>query len=140
MDNQNYNPYNPNQQMYGQPQQPYGQPYGQQPYMPQQPQVYGQPAYMQQPYGYNPANQPSKALGIVGMILGIVSIPLDFVYLIGFFTGVAGLIISIIARSKRSGGGMAIAGLILSIISLAIVAIVFFVALAAYGSLKRYFR
>jgi len=92
--------------------------YGQQPYGQQ---AYGQPAYGQQPYGYGYAAPPkNNAKAMWGMILGIVSIV--FCYL-GVLIGPAGIVLSVMGRKeiKRSNGaetgdGMAVAGLITSIV------------------------
>src|SRR5574344_1972684 len=74
--NQNYN--NPNNMYYG---QPYNQNY-------------------QQPYNnYN--NDTNKGLEIAGMIIGIVSIPLVFCYLLGLLTGILGLVLSLCSKPKN---------------------------------------
>ena len=102
------------QQPPGYGQQPAGQPaYGQQ--------AYGQPAYGQPAYGYGYAPPPrTNQKAMWGMILGIVSIVFCYV---GLLIGPAGIILSVLGRKdiKRSNGaqtgdGMAIAGLITSIV------------------------
>jgi hypothetical protein len=92
-------------------QQPYGQqPYGQQPYG-QQP--YGQQPYGQQPYGSY--GYPQPAAGTNG--LAIASLVL------AFFCSLAGLICGIIALNQirdrpQNGRGLAIAGIIISCLSI----------------------
>ncbi len=100
------------QQQPGYGQQPtYGQPdYGQQP-------AYGQPnPYATQGYSYAPQPGATSGLAIASLILGLA----------GFFTGgaagIAAIITGFMARSRirasgRSGGGMALAGIILGFVS-----------------------
>lgn len=67
----------------------------------QQP-AYGQPnAYGQQPaYGYAPAAPPSKVLGILSMVGGIVGV-VTVLFYIGILFGIAGVVLGFIARSKE---------------------------------------
>ncbi|HZC69385.1 MAG TPA: DUF4190 domain-containing protein [Jatrophihabitans sp.] len=124
---------------YGPPPPPYGnQPYGPGPYG-GQPSPYQYP-YMQQPgpygapppppyHGYTQPRSGSNGKAIAGLILGIASIVLC---VLSFFDGVLvvlGLIFSLIGmnETKRTGGagrGLAVAGLICSIIG-AVLATVF---------------
>ena len=110
------------------PPSPYGQPpYAQDPYaapgqmvpahpQAQAPALYGQHA----PYGYAPVPQQPQSNGIAvgGFVVGLISIFLPF--LLGLAAGVAGIIMSAngIGRAKRigTGKGLAVAGLVLSII------------------------
>lgn len=126
------------QPTYGQP--PYGQnpnnqqPYGQVPYGGQAP--YGQPMYQQPPV-------PGKGFGIAGMVLGIVS--LVFVclfYPVSFVLAIVGAVLSVISSSKAKAAGMkngmAVAGLVCSLVSLAfalIVVIIFAGEIAFLASL-----
>lgn len=79
----------------------------------------------------SPAVNPGKTLGIVGLILGIVG------FFIAFLAPIAGIIVSILGlnKSKKVGqkNGLALAGIIVSIIALIvnIIAVVAFVALFA---------
>lgn len=86
----------------------------------------GYPPY--QSYGYPypgmPGMQPQlpKGMAITGMVLGIVGLVLSFI-VIGGVMGIVGLIFSIIAlraagRGQGGGRGMAIAGLVTSIVSI----------------------
>ncbi len=107
------------------PQQPaYQQPVYQQPVyqQPQQP-VYQQPVYQQPVYQKAPS-VPGKGLGIASMVIGIVALAL------GICLGWVGVIASIVAiamggvglnKAKAVGAknGMAVAGLVCSIIALA---------------------
>ena len=62
---------------------------------------------------------PGKGLALTSMVLGILGIVLSFCLGFGVIFAIPGLIISIIGLVKKQGG-MAIAGLVLSIIALAI--------------------
>ena len=77
-----------------------------------------------------PAGNPGKTLGVVGLILGIVG------FVIAFLAPIAGLIVSILGlrKSKKVGkkNGLALAGIIVSIIAL-IVNIVALVVLINLG-------
>lgn len=90
------------------PQLPYGQPplYGQQPV--------GQPPYGQVPYGHVPYGQPRKTntLAIVSLVSAF------FVSLVAIITGHMAL--SQIKRTGEQGRGMAIAGLIIGYVSVAL--------------------
>ncbi|MGN0620499.1 MAG: DUF4190 domain-containing protein [Porcipelethomonas sp.] len=66
--------------------------------------------------------EPKKSvgLGVASMVLGILSIILSCCfYYLAFPCGLVGLILGAIGIKKNSGKGMAITGLVLSIISLA---------------------
>ena len=79
------------------------------------------------------ASNPGKGLGITGMVMGIVSLLCNTVCscmygsVLGFPLSIVGLILSIIAKKKSKAAGcsngMATAGLITSIISIAICAL-----------------
>ena len=67
-----------------------------------------------------PSKEPPKqnnVLAIVGMILGIISIPLGCCGWYSLFFGIAGLVCSILAR-KREKSGMSVAGIVCSIIGI----------------------
>jgi len=114
-------PYGQEPPQYGQQPPQYGQ---EPPQYGQQPPQYGQaPQYGQQPYGapppYGPGGPvgPSNTQGLVGMILGILSIPLACCPYLGFVLGVAGGVLGFLGRKKADAGlatnrGMALAGLI----------------------------
>jgi len=65
----------------------------------------------------------SKIWGIIALILGIFALILCWVPFLGLLLGITGLIISIVGIKKQSAKGIAIAGLVLSILTL-IVAII----------------
>lgn len=108
------------QPTYGQP--AYGQP------------AYGQPAYPQPPYGQQPAyGYPGAAPGPTNG-LAIVSLVLSLLGLFFGVTAIAGVICGHIARRQireghESGDGLALAGLIVGyiIIALGVLFIVFFI-------------
>jgi hypothetical protein len=105
---------------YGQP-APYGQPspYGQQqpyPYGQQPPYPYGQP-----PYGYPGQSAGTNGLAIASMVLGIL-----WLYWVG---SILALIFGYVARRQirerhQSGGGMAVAGIVLGWIGIATLVLV----------------
>lgn len=131
--NQGYGPQN---SPYGQPQgAPYGpqnNPYGQQPNNQYGPQnfyqngnPYGAP-YMQDPYQQQPPLEGSIGLSVASMVLGICAILCSCCfYPVAFLLALVGLILGAVAIKKGPAGkGMAITGLILSIISVAIAALI----------------
>jgi hypothetical protein len=84
--------------------------YGQQP-------AYGQP-------GYGAPQSGSNTLAIVGMILGILSIPMACCFYIGLLPGAAGIVLGVLGQKKAaelggSGKGMALAGLICGAVGVA---------------------
>ncbi len=76
-----------------------------------------------------PGKKPSSGLAIAGMVLGIIAILLSFLPIINnlsFFLAIVGLILSIVGLVKANKGtgagkGMAIAGIVLCVISFAAV-------------------
>jgi hypothetical protein len=115
------NPYEP----YQAPQQPYGQapsPYG------QAPSPYGQPP--QQPYGYTP---PRGTNG-----LAIASLVTSLVWVCGV-SSIAAIVCGHIARSQikrtgEQGAGMALAGLILGYLGVAVVVAYFVVVIVVLAN------
>lgn len=63
--------------------------------------------------------QPDNKLAVTSLVLGILAMFLGWVFIIGPLLAIAGLIFGIKARKKHQSEGMAIAGTILSGISLA---------------------
>lgn len=95
-----------------------------------------------------PVNDPGKVMGIIGMILGIAAILLSLsVFCCAYASplasaaGIAGVVLSIIAKKKSASAGikngMAGLGMILSIVGLAlgVVAAIAYAVLAAVGIL-----
>jgi hypothetical protein len=86
------------------------------------------PAYAPTGYapagGYTPApvSNPGKGLGVAAMILGIISLVLWCTVYVSIFTSIVGLILGAIGLKKSKdagmGNGMAVAGLVTSIIAL----------------------
>ncbi len=59
----------------------------------------------------------TSGLAIASMVLGIISIPLLFIYLIGLVFSIASIVLGIVAitkinKNKQKGKGMAIAGIV----------------------------
>lgn len=100
---------------------------------PQQPGYGAQPGYgyPQQPgYGYPPAEpQGGSGFGIASLILGIISILLFWLTILDLVPIILGIILGIVGRGRnRRGRGLALAGIITSVIALLIVIGVFAVA------------
>lgn len=114
---------------YGAPQYPsYPAQPGQPPMPPAQP-MYGAPnIYVQPaaPYPYVVAAPPEPGSGqaVTSLVLGIISIVFTFIPCFGFVaiaTGIIGLIMGILGRKSVSRHGMAVTGIVLSVISLGLV-------------------
>lgn len=123
MDNQQYpnnNQQAPQQPQYQAPQ--YNQP--QQPqYQPPQAPNYPQPPV----YPQGPVHQPGKGLAVGALVCGIVSLVLSWMGgLLGVVAGIVGIILSVQAKKQGFVGGMNTAGLVMSIIGLALGGILFF--------------
>lgn len=142
------NPYDQGQGQFGQPQQPPyppgASPGAGQPYPPPPPpgQGYAAPPGYGTPPGYGgpPQSQPNNVLGLLGMIFGIVGIPLSLCCgLFGLPFPVAAIVLGALGMRRVSEGratnrGMALAGVIcgaigvvLAIISVALGAASYFV-------------
>ena len=132
--NQQNNQYNQQNEQYN---QQYNQPqYNQQQYN----QQYNQQQY-NQPNNYNNYNnyapnqyqQPqdnSRGLAIASLVLGVVSF-----FCCGSVCSIVGIVLGVLSRKKKpTDNGMATAGIVLSIIALAIWAIYFIYVLVVYGS------
>lgn len=141
---ENFNNQQNNQQsnQYNQQNDQYNQQYNQPQYNQQQ---YNQPQYNQQQYNqpnnYNNYNnyapnqyqQPqdnSRGLAIASLVLGIVSF-----FCCGSVCSIVGIVLGVLSRKKKTtDNGMATAGIVLSIVALAIWAIYFIYVLVVYGS------
>lgn len=123
------------QQPYGQNNAPYGQnssyeqsnmPYGQNMQYGQQP--YGQPPYNQQQYPYpvravvRDTMSEKNGAGIAGFVIACFALLCCWIPIFDLVFSIAGIICSAIGmgKNKQTGRGLAIAGLIISIISLVI--------------------
>ena len=129
MDNNQY----PNNNQQQAPQ--YQQPQYQQAPQYQQPQ-YQQPMYQAPMYPQAPQNHPAKGLAIGSMICGIVGLVFVWFGVSSFITliaGIVGLILAINAKKKGFVGGMLTAGMVMSIISLVLGAIVFVACIGLVG-------
>ncbi|MCR8657333.1 DUF4190 domain-containing protein [Paenibacillus endoradicis] len=134
------------QQQYQQPQQQnYQQPpnyNNQQPYNGQD-QYYGQaqngnyPNYQNNPYQQQPIiyrGSKTNTKSIIALILGIASISVPYV---GFFIGIAGIILSAMAlkeipRKNEDGRGLAIGGLVTSILGTLLYGIIFIFVIGVF--------
>ena len=97
----------------------------------QQP-VYQQPVY-QQPVYQQPAANPGKGLGITGMVLGIVALVFFCSWYISIPCAIIGAALSGVSMKKAQDAGakngLAVAGLVCSVIALAVC--VFYLILVA---------
>lgn len=65
--------------------------------------------------------QKTNVMALVGMILGILSQLLFFIIdWVGLFLAIGGLVLSIIGKKQPNGKGMAIAGMVCSIVTIAL--------------------
>lgn len=116
--NQQYN------QQYGQYNQQYGQQYNQQ-YA-----QYGQQGYSQQYPAYVESQDDSNGMGVASLVMGIISL----VCCSSFIFSVLGIVFGIISLSrKKTNNGIAVAGVVLSAVSI-IIGIVIICVLFATGA------
>lgn len=101
--------------------------------------VYQQPVYQQPVYQQKPASVPGKGLGITGMVLGIIALVLFCVTYVSLPCAIIGAILSGIGLKKAKDvgmkNGMAVAGLVCSVIALAIDVVVWVLAASALAEL-----
>ena len=132
----------PPQQYQGNQYQPeYGQPgydgssFQQQQYQPM-PQPYTQNQGYQNPYNPNMYGTPfgqtnsGGGLAIAGMVLGIICIVLCWIPFMDVILGIVGLVLSLLGRRSSARSGIAIAGLVCSVIGLALSVIITLAALS----------
>ena len=108
--------------------QPYGQqPFGQQPGQQQPGQQYGQP-YQQQQYGSVQRGPARNGLGIAALVLGVLAL-LSSLFVVGGLLGLVAIVLGVLGRGKAkrgeaTNGGMAMAGIVLGVLSVIISAVV----------------
>lgn len=71
-------------------------------------------------------------LAIASLVLGIISAVLACCYGLGFFTGIVGIVLAAVAKKSGNKEGMTTAGLVLSIIAVAL-NIVSFILIVVLG-------
>ena len=133
---QNYDQqaYNQNQQYaqqnygYDQSQQGYGT------YQQPQQQAYG--SFDQTQYGYNQPASSGKGMAIASMVLGIVSIPAICFWIVGLPCAIVGLILGILYNKKNEHSPMATAGIVCSIITIALLVLVLILYIVGAVSLS----
>ncbi len=133
---QNYDQqaYNQNQQYaqqnygYDQSQQGYGT------YQQPQQQAYG--SFDQTQYGYNQPASSGKGMAIASMVLGIISIPAICFWIVGLPCAIVGLILGILYNKKNEHSPMATAGIVCSIITIALLVLVLILYIVGAVSLS----
>ena len=133
---QNYDQqaYNQNQQYaqqnygYDQSQQGYGT------YQQPQQQAYG--SFYQTQYGYNQPASSGKGMAIASMVLGIISIPAICFWIVGLPCAIVGLILGILYNKKNEHSPMATAGIVCSIITIALLVLVLILCIVGAVSLS----
>ena len=133
---QNYDQqaYNQNQQYaqqnygYDQSQQGYGT------YQQPQQQAYG--SFDQTQYGYNQPASSGKGMAIASMVLGIISIPATCFWIVGLPCAIVGLILGILYNKKNEHSPMATAGIVCSIITIALLVLVLILCIVGAVSLS----
>ena len=70
-----------------------------------------------------PASQAGKGMAIAALVLGILSI-IDPTLIFGIIAGVVGIVLAVLAKKQGFTGGIATAGLVLSIIGVALNALI----------------
>lgn len=133
MSEENFNTENgTNEQTYSQPQQTYSQP--QQTYSQPQQQAYG--SFDQTQYGYNQPASSGKGMAIASMVLGIISIPAICFWIVGLPCAIVGLILGILYNKKNEHSPMATAGIVCSIITIALLVLVLILCIVGAVSLS----
>lgn len=133
---QNYDQqaYNQNQQYaqqnygYDQSQQGYGT------YQQPQQQAYG--SFDQTQYGYNQPASSGKGMAIASMVLGIISIPTICFWIVGLPCAIVGLILGILYNKKNEHSPMATAGIVCSIITIALLVLILILYIVGAVSLS----
>ena len=104
----------------------------------QVPNGYQQGGYPQGGYPpMTPEQRSARSMGIAGMVLGIVALVFCWLWFISLPCAIVGLILSIMAM-KKGEKGMAVAGLVCSIIALAVAVIVTIIAIAAFSTVSHF--
>ncbi|NUT10256.1 MAG: DUF4190 domain-containing protein [Nonomuraea sp.] len=85
---------------------------------------YGQPPTGGGPYGTQPPRPPGSGLATASLVLGVASPFLVFVCFTGVLTAILSIVFGCVALAKRVGKGRAIAGIVISVLSLVLFAIV----------------
>ncbi|NMA80272.1 MAG: DUF4190 domain-containing protein [Clostridiales bacterium] len=81
--------------------------------------------------------QGSNGMAIASMVLGIISVITCCWWQLSVVVGIVGLVLGILHNKKQTTGrGMAIAGIVLSIVGIAIAVITLILALAGIGFLE----
>ena len=77
----------------------------------------------------------NNTLSIASLVLGIVGIVFDFIYTItGLIIGIVGIVMAVQARKKESPNAMSSAGLVCSIIAVALAGVMYVCAICAVGA------
>ena len=81
-------------------------------------------------------DEQKKTLSIAALVLGIVGIIFDFIVTwVGIVAGIVGIVLAVQARNKEGGNSMATAGLVCSIIAVALGGVMYICAICALGAI-----
>jgi hypothetical protein len=87
---------------------------------------------------YAPAPARRRGLGITALVLGVSAVPLAFLCGIGLLPALAGLAIGVVAALRGQGRGQAIAGIVASLLALAIAGGVAYLMLSKAAKCARF--
>ena len=93
------------------------------------------PPQFQQPPPYQPIiinQQPSNGIGTAGFVISLVTLLLGWIPVFGWVLWVVGLILSAVGMTKKPRG-LAIAGLIISLIGIVFLLVIFGAIVSAVG-------
>ena len=94
------------------------------------------PSFDQTQYGYNQPVSSGKGMAIASMVLGIVSIPAICFWIVGLPCAIVGLILGILYNKKNEHSPMATAGIVCSIITIALLVLVLILYIVGAVSLS----
>ena len=102
----------------------------------QQPQQQAYGSFDQTQYGYNQPASSGKGMAIASMVLGIISIPAICFWIVGLPCAIVGLILGILYNKKNEHSPMATAGIVCSIITIALLVLVLILCIVGAVSLS----
>lgn len=77
----------------------------------------------------------NNSMSIAALVLGIAAIVMDFVFtIVGLIAGIVGIVVAVQARKKEEPNAMATAGMVCSIIGVALAGIMYACVICAIGT------